>query len=671
MITGIEPLRSLLIFFAVVSSAAGCAVDASAWPSGDDVVSTAAARLNAAHCGTAAGITLARVPSAALGSESYRLQHDGTQYSVAASGARGLLYGSYALADELDHNSFQPGEFTPRFRYREWWSAAFQANFNLPLGGAFDRPIEEISAAVERIIQQAPAYGINTLQMMGRSGEGGIDVSWFLHYDAKLQHREIGWGIERRTAEIRKLAREAHRHGMDFILWDHELVFPDNMAQAYPEMRGVGYPYCFSQPLVFQFLNGKVDEFFRRLPEVDGIDLTFAETHGYNLLEHGGCQCERCSRVPTEEKVRRVILAMRDACRRNGKRLEVRSDRSARGTQAVMLKALRGLPDDIRIVTKNTVVDFRGTAYPDNPMLGAFPGQPELLELTACPEGSGYGYIPALLGDFYKDKIGGLAVERKLSGVALRVDYHLQYGHATFFTAGPAILTFDTANEFNIVAASRLAWDPRTNVRDLFTQWAARRYGQHAAGAEKALARSAAITEGIFFVKSFSLLTHLNMVPHLATIDDELKKSYLLDYFPENTAYRSTHEKLKSPSEATIAEVLAEKQAAVDQADESLRDAHGIPDLERGFTTARNAALLWKDIAAAYFHLLRVEQGLEDGTELTAAVRTELDDACRMEKQSGQVWPVYPAARGITAYDFAREVIERGKLCCIRVPACQ
>ena len=85
---------------------------------------------------------------------------------------------------------------------------------------------------------------------------------------------------------------------------------------------------------------------------------------------------------------------------------------------------------------------------------------------------------------------------------------------------------------------------------------------------------------------------------------------------------------------------------------------------------ARNAAVLWKDIAAAYFRLRRVEQGLEDGTKLSAAVRAELDDACRMEKQSGEAWPVYPAARGVTAYDFAREVIERGKLCCVSMPAC-
>jgi hypothetical protein len=154
------------------------------------------------------------------------------------------------------------------------------------------------------------------------------------------------------------------------------------------------------------------------------------------------------------------------------------------------------------------------------------------------------------------------------------------------------------------------------------------------------------------------------MVPHLATIDDELHKSYLLAYFPSNAAYRKTYEALKSPDDATVAGVLAEKQAALDAADTALREVRGIPELERGFTAARNAALLWKDIAAIYFRLLQ-------GADVRTAVEKEIGDACAIERESGQVWPVYPAARGITAYDFAREAIERGKLCCISVPACR
>jgi hypothetical protein len=631
------------------------------WPA-SDVIDTAATRLRTASC----DVVELRLDQS-LASEEYWIEPAGRRAVIRASTPRGLLYGAYAFADN------GPLRSKPRFAIREWWSAAFQANFNLPLGGAFDRPIEEISQIVSRTIQEAPRYGINTLQLMGRAGEGGIDLSWFLRYDdfPKLRSRTIGYGIERRTEEIRKLAREAHRHGLEFLVWDHELVFPDRMLEAYPEMRGVEYPYCFSHPMVMKFLHSKVDEFFRRLPEVDGLNLTFAETRGYNILEHGGCKCDQCTRLSTDRKLRMVAMAMYEACKRNGKRFEVRSYNQAPAHAERMLAALRELPHEIPIITKNTVVDFRGTDYPVNPMLGAFKGQPEVLELTATPEGSGYGYVPALLGDFYKRAITGAT-----GGVAIRSDYHLQYSHATFFTDGPAVMTFDTPNDFNVFVASRLAWDPSLSMDALWREWTVRRYGAKAAPVvERALRRTAAISQGIFFVKGFSLLTHLNMVPHIDTIDTELDKSYLLEFFPRDEGYRRTHQQLSKPSETVLAEILAEKDAAAKSAADSLRDIESVREnlavkeyeqLRSGLRRAENAALLWKQIASVYFRLRR-----GDAEPLSAAVRSLLAESCRIEKEAGKVWPVYPAARGTTAYEFAKEAIEKGKLCCIRVTPCQ
>ena len=646
----------------VFAITAAAAVHRDSWRA-DIVVDTAVKRLESAG---ARSVSIHLTRDAALPADGYRIRTSAGGTEIAASNARGILYGAYAFTESTADRTE-----APRFAIREWWSAAFQANFNLPLGGAFDRPIEEISAALSRTIEEAPRYGINTLQLMGRAGEGGIDLSWFLQYDdfPKLRSRTIGWGIDRRVQEIRKLARQAHAHGLDFLLWDHELVFPDRMLEAYPEMKGVDYPFCFSHPLVMRFLNAKIDEFFRRLPEADGIDLTFAETHGYNILEHGGCKCEQCRRLTTEDKIRRIILAVHEACRRNGKRVEVRSYNQKPGDAHVMARALAGLPRDIPIITKNTIVDFRGTGYPDNPMLGAFPGQQEILELTATPEGSGYGYLPALLGDFYAREISKVATDRHLAGIAIRTDYHLQYSHATFFTEGPAVLTFDTPNDFNVFVTSRLAWNPALKLDTLWRQWTTRRYGTQAAPVvERALRRTAAISQGIFFVKGFSLLTHLNMVPHLDTVDTELDKSYLLEFFPDDPQYRRTHEILKHPSDQTLKEILHEKTSAANLATQSLEDIRAIEklispaayrQLVDGFETSRNAATIWRDIADVYFR------------PTSKAVNALLTDSCNIEKQFGKRWPVYPAARGVTAYRFAEEAIERGKLCCVSAPSCQ
>jgi hypothetical protein len=206
----------------------------------------------------------------------------------------------------------------------------------------------------------------------------------------------------------------------------------------------------------------------------------------------------------------------------------------------------------------------------------------------------------------------------------------------------------------------------------LWRDWTKARYGAQAASVvEKALRRTAAISQGIFFVKGFSLLTHLNMVPHLDYIDGELDRSYLLEFFPHDPKYRRTYEALKHPTPETIEEILAEKQAAAQMAASSLEEVRALkgtiatPEYDRlmdGFETSRNAALLWERIAEVYFRLSRPS---DEKPQLAAAIRALLDESCRIEKQSGRRWPVYPAARGTTVYQFAEEAMERGKVCCI------
>lgn len=686
----------LLLSATASAEPAPCAIETAGWPGDQPVLDTAVARLReaAARAGlpAARSITLARsaeaaadlsVDSAALGPEGWasrRRTGGGTdRYWIVSNSPRGALYGAYALADAIERAGSLPerweGSSVPRFPHRAWQTAAFQGNFSLPLGGGFDRPLEEIAGIVRRAIREAPRYGVNALILMGRIGEG-IDAGWFVHHDEfpPLRRRPIGWGIQRRTDAIRRLAEEAHRHGLDFLIWDHELGLPDRLVEAYPEVRGTGFPVCVSQPLIWRLLRSRLAEFFRRLPEVDGLVLTFAETTGVNFLEDAGCRCDACKGTPPEERMRHVALTMREICRERGKHLVIRTYNQSPRNAELMRKALLDLPDDIVLMTKSNVVDFRGTGYPDDPMLGAFPGRPQTLELTACPEGNGFGFVPALLDGFYREKIGG-AAGRGLAGVAIRIDYHLQYGHDTFYTAGPPATPFDTANEFNVVAASRLAWDPGADLDALRADWARRRYGTEAAPAvERALRRTAAITQGIFFVKGFSLLTHLDMVPRLATIDFELKNSYLLQFFPDDAGYRETARLLDAPTEEAIAGIVGEKERAIEAARQSRQEieaarpalpAAEYDDLRRGFRRTENAARLWRHIAAVYFRLQRLKAGEtrtpDDMPRLDEALGALLAECYRMEREDGIDWPLFPAARGVSGYEFAREAVERGK----------
>jgi hypothetical protein len=157
------------------------------------------------------------------------------------------------------------------------------------------------------------------------------------------------------------------------------------------------------------------------------------------------------------------------------------------------------------------------------------------------------------------------------------------------------------------------------------------------------------------------------MVPHLSYIDGELDHSYLLAFFPENQAHRRTYEEPKDPTAQTLEEILGEKQAASDAARASLRDVDSVrgalsaeryAEFEPGFNTADDTAQLWRRIAAVYFQT-------GDPERLAGAVHNLIGDACRIESRKGQAWPIYPAARGTTVYQFAKEALESGHVCCV------
>ncbi len=80
----------------------------------------------------------------------------------------------------------------------------------------------------------------------------------------------------------------------------------------------------------------------------------------------------------------------------------------------------------------------------------------------------------------------------------------------------------------------------------------------------------------------------------------------------------------------------------------------GFADLERGFRTAENAARLWRGIAEVYFRLRQHKP-------VDTALRALEAEARRIEAEDGRRWPVYPAARGVSIWDFIEEARERAR----------
>jgi hypothetical protein len=66
--------------------------------------------------------------------------------------------------------------------------------------------------------------------------------------------------------------------GIKLYMWHHELELPVGFEEAYPETLNADGDIEVSHPLVKDFLENKLEDFFFAYPKMDGIVLTLHET---------------------------------------------------------------------------------------------------------------------------------------------------------------------------------------------------------------------------------------------------------------------------------------------------------------------------------------------------------------------------------------------------------
>lgn len=623
---------------------------------------------------------------AKLGREGYAIKADHDSLTIFGVTPRSRLYGVCALIRQADANKLGRSHLSinssPRFNIRHWESMSFQSNMQLPLGGAFDRPIEELIAVTKRMISQGPRHGINGFHLTGRGGwEGGTDMDWLISYRRQTgqycrQYYRTDRGRQVRREAFREIGRYCHAHGMDFVVWDHEIILPAPNTRLSEVLRDKMEKEGIGCGLLRDFLYNKWAECFEEIPEIDVVNLTLSEVSGGIQLLHRPDIATGNPKVLANAaaQVRQLIEIVWKACVDWRKGLQVRSYNMTPHQQAVMRMALKDLPPDIVLMTKYTAVDFRGVEIEDNPLLGAFPGQPQVVEFTLAPECSGFGYIPAILADFYRARLRK-AGQKGLAGTVARLDYHVHFSHRNFFTEGPPVTTFDTPNEFNIVAFSACAWNPDADLDKLWKHWAAGRYGAALAPtAEKTLRRTSAISQGIFYVKGFYLMSHLDQPPSLPIVDDLFKENgnnYRMNYFGRDKKLRLAWETLLHPDDRGIAACLAEKKNTIRLCRQALKeltsrraqpgDRNG-KELIGGFEISAVAAGMFMHVAELYLRLRQARDRKLAGSPALAFlkpyIRGLLDFALVAERRIGARWPLYHAARGNNIHEFPWQVIE-------------
>jgi len=150
-------------------------------------------------------------------------------------------------------------------------------------------------------------------------------------------------------------------------------------------------------------------------------------------------------------RVLSVLEPVLEVCREFGRHLVVRTFQAAALTSLwshpeleVIREAYSQLPADVTVMSKYCPLDFYGTEFPNEPLIGAFKN-PHLVEFSLIREWSGRTFVPVLTPKDFQRRLCH-ARESGCAGVVARIDF-------PFPEMQPEEI-FEHPNEFNVSFSS-------------------------------------------------------------------------------------------------------------------------------------------------------------------------------------------------------------------------
>jgi len=177
--------------------------------------------------------------------------------------------------------------------------------------------------------------------------------------------------------------------GIKTYMWHHELEVPAGFRQAYPEILNSDGDVEITHPLIKDFLENKLIDFFACYPRMDGLILTLHETRIPLLkLKH--------QKLDKIERVKYVTEILWNTCKKLGKELVVRPFASIEEDYEMMTSAYEQISHDMVIMDKWTQFDWSLT-LPVNGFFRKIKHNPLLVETDIFGEYFGLGILPIML----------------------------------------------------------------------------------------------------------------------------------------------------------------------------------------------------------------------------------------------------------------------------------
>ena len=304
-------------------------------------------------------------------------------------------------------------------------------------------------------IAAAPGYQVNHIQ---------------LSHQIVHDLREIK--ADKKRDLVNELTRAAHSAGVaEVVLWDHTLYKLDYYPKQF--RTGPGGTIDLDNPQFWKWFQEDYRQMLDRVPDVDGLVLTFIETGARAERQHSTVLKSNA------EKLARVVDAVADVVVGERKlNLYVRTFSYTRKEYANVLGAIALLKrPDIRLMMKETPHDFFLT-HPDDPYAGTI-ARPTIMEFDIAGEFNGQGIIATTWPEYVLRRWRAFAKRPHIIGYTARTD---RYG-STRLVGRPA--------EINLLALRRGVENPQVTAEEVYDEFITARYGAAALPEVKAAFKNA------------------------------------------------------------------------------------------------------------------------------------------------------------------------------------
>ena len=369
-------------------------------------------------------------------------------------------------------------------------------------------------------------------------------------------------------------------HGIKTYYWHHELEIPYKFDEEFPEIHNVDGDVEITHPLVKDFLENKIEDFFHIYPKMDGIVLTLHETR-IPLLK---LKNQKLGKV---ERVKYVTEILYNTCKKLGKELIVRPFASLEEDYSNMMKAYEQISSELTVCDKWTQFDWSLT-LPDNAFFNKIKNNPLMVETDIFGEYFGKGFLPIMLKKHIPAKFK-YCEGFNPKGYVSRIDRN-------------GFIPFGTPNEVNldIMNACHDGRDVEAAINEFFKK----NYGECWADVKLLMEDTEDIQVMAFHVNGFDF-TELSAFPSLNSIKNCYKIEMMRDDYVIESNEWFIPRNFKRPP---LDEVLATKRRAIELSREKLAALARLKDrlteekydgLYMRFRNLHYVAKLWERLVVA------------------------------------------------------------------------